>query len=193
MGAENQNTGPLARRSKRAGISLFAEHQLSKASPAPPPHCGGRCCSRHLPTVGRQEGEWYFSQVYSAWSYSRPARASSAQESSPLPGLSQRRSLVPLLVGTSGWQYQDWRGAFYPDRLPAAKWLEHYATRFPTVENNGTFYRLAAAGTFDSWRARTPPGFLMAVKASRYLTHVRRLRDPAEPVGRLLGVAIQLG
>jgi uncharacterized protein YecE (DUF72 family) len=99
---------------------------------------------------------------------------------------------VPLLVGTSGWQYQDWRGAFYPDRLPAAKWLEHYATRFPTVENNGTFYRLAAAGTFDSWRARTPPGFLMAVKASRYLTHVRRLRDPAEPVGRLLGVAIHL-
>jgi uncharacterized protein YecE (DUF72 family) len=100
---------------------------------------------------------------------------------------------VPLLVGTSGWQYRDWRGAFYPDRLPVAKWLEHYATRFPTVENNGTFYRLAAADTFASWHARTPAGFLMAVKASRYLTHVRRLRDPAEPVGRLLGVAIALG
>jgi uncharacterized protein YecE (DUF72 family) len=99
---------------------------------------------------------------------------------------------VPLLVGTSGWQYQDWRGEFYPDRLPAAKWLEVYATRFPTVENNGTFYRLPAAGTFASWRSRTPPGFLMTIKASRYLTHIRRLREPAEPVGRLLGVAVHL-
>jgi uncharacterized protein YecE (DUF72 family) len=100
---------------------------------------------------------------------------------------------VPLIVGTSGWQYRDWRGAFYPERLPVAKWLEHYAARFPAVENNGTFYRLPAADTFASWRARTPAGFLMGVKASRYLTHVRRLRDPAEPVGRLLGVATTLG
>jgi uncharacterized protein YecE (DUF72 family) len=100
---------------------------------------------------------------------------------------------LPLLVGTSGWQYRDWRGAFYPPRLPVSQWLEHYATRFPTVENNGTFYRLPAADTFASWRARTPAGFLMAVKASRYLTHIRRLRDPAEPVGRLLAAATALG
>ena len=100
---------------------------------------------------------------------------------------------MPLLVGTSGWQYGDWRGAFYPERLPQARWLEHYVTQFPTVENNGTFYRLPVAGTFDTWRDRTPAGFLMGVKASRYLTHIRRLRDPAEPVGRLLGVAMALG
>jgi uncharacterized protein YecE (DUF72 family) len=100
---------------------------------------------------------------------------------------------VPLLVGTSGWQYRDWRGAFYPDRLPVGRWLEHYATGLPTVENNGTFYRLAAPKTFADWRARTPAGFVMAVKASRYLTHVRRLRDPAEPIARLLGAAAGLG
>jgi len=100
---------------------------------------------------------------------------------------------VPLLVGTSGWQYRDWRGPFYPDRLPVARWLENYATRFPTVENNGTFYRLAARETFADWRARTPAGFVMTVKASRYLTHVRRLREPAEPVARLLAAATGLG
>ena len=100
---------------------------------------------------------------------------------------------MALYVGTSGWQYRDWRGAFYPAKVPVSRWLEEYATRFPTVENNGTFYRLAAPDTFAAWRARTPDGFLMAVKASRYLTHVRRLREPAEPVNRLLRAAIALG
>ena len=100
---------------------------------------------------------------------------------------------MPLFVGTSGWQYQDWRGTFYPDMVPVSKWLEQYATRFPTVENNGTFYRLAAPDTFAAWQARTPAGFLMAVKASRYLTHIRRLREPAEPINRLLSSATALG
>lgn len=100
---------------------------------------------------------------------------------------------MPLLVGTSGWQYRDWKDGFYPPGLPASRWLEHYASHFPTVENNGTFYRLAARETFADWRARTPPGFVMAIKASRYLTHIRRLRDPAEPVARLLASASGLG
>jgi uncharacterized protein YecE (DUF72 family) len=100
---------------------------------------------------------------------------------------------VPLLVGTSGWQYQDWRGGFYPAGVPVSRWLEQYAESFPTVENNGTFYRLARPQTFARWRERTPAGFVMAVKASRYLTHIRRLRDPAEPVGRLLSAAAGLG
>jgi len=100
---------------------------------------------------------------------------------------------LPLLIGTSGWQYRDWRGRFYPAGVPAARWLEHYATQFPTVENNGTFYRLASPGTFADWRSRTPDGFVMAIKASRYLTHIRRLRDPAEPVARLIGAAAGLG
>jgi uncharacterized protein YecE (DUF72 family) len=100
---------------------------------------------------------------------------------------------MPVLVGTSGWQYRDWRGVLYPPGVPQRGWLEYYATRYATVENNGTFYRLPSPQTFEDWRRRTPAGFVMAVKASRYLTHVRRLRDPAEPVERLLGAAAGLG
>jgi uncharacterized protein YecE (DUF72 family) len=100
---------------------------------------------------------------------------------------------MPLLIGTSGWQYRDWRGGLYPEGLAQRRWLEHYATQYLTVENNNSFYRLPAAQTFAGWRARTPGDFVMAVKASRYLTHIKRLRDPAEPVARLLGVAANLG
>ena len=100
---------------------------------------------------------------------------------------------MPLLVGTSGWQYRDWRGDFYPEGLAVGHWLEHYASQFSAVENNGTFYRLAQPATFAAWHQRTPAGFSMAVKASRYLTHIRRLRDPAEPVARLLSAAASLG
>jgi uncharacterized protein YecE (DUF72 family) len=100
---------------------------------------------------------------------------------------------MALIVGTSGWQYRDWRGVLYPPGVGQRRWLEYYAQRYATVENNGTFYRLPSPQTFADWRARTPEGFLMAVKASRYLTHVRRLRDPAEPVGRLLRAASGLG
>jgi uncharacterized protein YecE (DUF72 family) len=100
---------------------------------------------------------------------------------------------MPVRAGTSGWQYRDWREAFYPPGVPQRLWLEHYAGQFPTVENNGSFYRLPGRATFADWRARTPAGFVMAVKASRYLTHVRRLRDPAEPVERLLEAAAGLG
>lgn len=100
---------------------------------------------------------------------------------------------MPFLVGTSGWQYRDWRGVLYPPGVPQRSWLDHYAARYATVENNGSFYRLPASQTFAGWRDRTPPGFVMAVKASRYLTHIKRLRDPAEPVGRLLRAAAPLG
>ncbi len=100
---------------------------------------------------------------------------------------------MPVLIGTSGWQYRDWRGGLYPAGVPQRLWLEHYAGHYLTVENNNSFYRLPAAGTFAGWRARTPEDFVMAVKASRYLTHVRRLRDPAEPVARLLSAATDLG
>jgi uncharacterized protein YecE (DUF72 family) len=100
---------------------------------------------------------------------------------------------MPVLVGTSGWQYRYWRGRLYPDGLPQRRWLEHYARQYATVENNNAFYRLPTRETFEAWRDRTPDGFVMAVKASRYLTHIRRLRDPAEPVARLLGAAAGLG
>ncbi len=84
---------------------------------------------------------------------------------------------MPVRVGTSGWQYRDRRGVLYPAGLAERDWLEHYASRYGTVENNGTFYRLPAPDTFAGWRAKTPDGFVMTVKASRYLTHVRRLRN----------------
>lgn len=98
-----------------------------------------------------------------------------------------------LLIGTSGWQYKDWRGRFYPEGLPQRLWLEHYADHFAVVEINNAFYRLPERKTFEQWRARTPDGFRFAVKMSRYLTHVKRLREPAEPVARFLDRAQGLG
>lgn len=98
-----------------------------------------------------------------------------------------------LLVGTSGWQYTDWRDVLYPAGLPQRLWLERYAECFGTVENNNAFYRLPSSETFASWRERTPDGFVMAVKASRFLTHIKRLKDPGEPVQRLMAAAEGLG
>jgi uncharacterized protein YecE (DUF72 family) len=97
-----------------------------------------------------------------------------------------------LMVGTSGWQYADWRGEFYPSGVPQRLWLEHYVQHFPTVEVNNAFYRLPEKKTFEQWRARTPDGFVVAVKMSRYLTHVKRLREPAEPVQRFFDRASAL-
>lgn len=96
------------------------------------------------------------------------------------------------LVGTSGWQYGDWRGVLYPEGVPQRLWLETYAAEFATVENNNAFYRLPSPESFAAWRDRTPPGFVMAVKASRFLTHIKRLAEPEEPVARLMGAAAEL-
>ncbi|MEV0383836.1 DUF72 domain-containing protein [Nonomuraea sp. NPDC050643] len=96
------------------------------------------------------------------------------------------------LVGTSGWQYKDWRGVLYPQGVPQRLWLETYAAEFGTVESNNAFYRLPSPESFAAWRDRTPDGFVMAVKASRYLTHIKRLADPEEPVRRLLDAAAAL-
>ncbi|MFI2369484.1 DUF72 domain-containing protein [Streptomyces sp. NPDC018833] len=100
---------------------------------------------------------------------------------------------MPVLIGTSGWQYRDWRGALYPEGLPQRLWLEEYARHFVTVESNNAFYRLPERRTFADWRDRTPDDFVMAVKASRFLTHIKRLKDPEEPVERLMGRAEALG
>jgi uncharacterized protein YecE (DUF72 family) len=92
-----------------------------------------------------------------------------------------------VVIGCSGWNYDHWRnGVFYPPRLPPARWLRHYAERFPTVEVNATFYRLPRRDTVARWVAETPDDFAFAVKVSRYLTHVVRLRDTAEHLGLLL-------
>ncbi len=102
-----------------------------------------------------------------------------------------------LHVGTSGWQYRDWRTSFYPRGVAQPGWLRHYAQRFATVELNNSFYRLPERASFERWRAETPDDFVFAVKMSRFLTHLRRLRDPEEPVARFLerarGLSEKLG
>ncbi|WP_020117823.1 DUF72 domain-containing protein [Streptomyces canus] len=100
---------------------------------------------------------------------------------------------MTLFVGTSGWQYKDWRGVLYPDGVPVRLWLEEYTEHFPTVEINNAFYRLPSRETFETWRERVPGDFVVAVKASRYLTHIKRLKDPEEPVRRLMSHAEGLG
>jgi uncharacterized protein YecE (DUF72 family) len=94
-------------------------------------------------------------------------------------------SLHPVHVGCSGWNYKSWRGAFYPPGVPASRWLEHYAAIFETVEVNTTFYRLISRDAVVHWVQQTPAHFLFTVKASRYLTHIRRLRDIAGGVEML--------
>jgi uncharacterized protein YecE (DUF72 family) len=98
-----------------------------------------------------------------------------------------------IRIGTSGWEYGHWRGSFYPADLRRERWFEFYAERFDTVELNATFYRLPERRVFEGWAERAPAGFRYAVKASRYLTHVKRLRDPAEPLERLWSRATALG
>ncbi|MDQ3879877.1 MAG: DUF72 domain-containing protein [Chloroflexota bacterium] len=93
--------------------------------------------------------------------------------------------MAQVRIGCSGWQYRHWAGEFYPADLPQKRWLEHYARTFDTVEVNNSFYRLPPRTVFVAWRRRSPDGFSFAVKASRYLTHVKRLKDPTEPIDRL--------
>jgi uncharacterized protein YecE (DUF72 family) len=83
----------------------------------------------------------------------------------------------PVHIGCAGWNYRDWRGAVYPEDLPTRRWLERYAELFDTVEVNNTFYRLPSRAAVKGWVDQTPDGFVIAVKASRYLTHVKRLRE----------------
>jgi uncharacterized protein YecE (DUF72 family) len=96
-------------------------------------------------------------------------------------------------VGCSGWQYKHWRGNFYPGHVPIARWFDHYAARFDTVEINNSFYRLPESETFTRWAERAPSGFLFAVKASRFLTHMKKLKDPEEPLDRLFSRLRHLG
>lgn len=95
-------------------------------------------------------------------------------------------------IGTSGWNYTHWRGTFYPDDLPAKNWQTYYMERFHTVEVNNTFYRLPEKKTFRKWRDESPEPFLYSVKASRYITHMKKLKDPA-PVANFLDHADMLG
>jgi uncharacterized protein YecE (DUF72 family) len=98
-----------------------------------------------------------------------------------------------IRIGTSGFHYKHWKGPFYPAKLPAAKMLDFYTQRFDTVELNNSFYRLPEASAFDCWREATPDNFTFAVKASRFITHNKKLKDPEHALDNLLPRAAQLG
>ncbi len=100
---------------------------------------------------------------------------------------------IRYFIGTSGWHYEHWRSLFYPPDLARESWLDYYSQRFNAVEINNSFYRLPEKTTFGSWRDSVSPEFCFAVKASRYITHVKRLKDSLEPLKRLLDHATNLG
>jgi uncharacterized protein YecE (DUF72 family) len=100
---------------------------------------------------------------------------------------------VTVLIGTSGWQYRDWRYRYYPKGVPQTRWFEQVIRDFRTVELNVTFYRLPKAEVFAGWHDRSPADALITVKASRYLTHIKRLRDPQPSVDMLMDRARPLG
>ncbi|HYZ64664.1 MAG TPA: DUF72 domain-containing protein, partial [Acetobacteraceae bacterium] len=92
-----------------------------------------------------------------------------------------------IRIGTSGWVYGHWRGAFYPERLRAADWFAYYAARFNACEINGSFYRLPPETAVARWASAAPEGFVFAWKVSRYLTHAKKLKDPAESLALIFG------
>jgi uncharacterized protein YecE (DUF72 family) len=100
-----------------------------------------------------------------------------------------------ILVGTSGYNYPEWKGSFYPADLPAAKMLPYYASRFPTVEINYTFYRMPTPKLIAGWRAQVPPEFRFTLKAPKRITHDKRLRaaEVAESVNGFVSAAAELG
>ena len=91
-------------------------------------------------------------------------------------------------IGTSGWQYDHWRGPFYPDDLSKNDFLSYYAERFQTVEINNSFYQLPKKETLNRWRDKVPAEFIFSFKASRYITHMKKLKDPADSLTRMLEV-----
>ncbi len=101
--------------------------------------------------------------------------------------------MAEYLIGTSGWHYDHWRGRFYPERLPKGDWLEFYARHFTTVELNNSFYRLPSEGALANWRDLAPAGFTFAVKVSRFITHIKRLKNCGEAVANFITRARILG
>jgi uncharacterized protein YecE (DUF72 family) len=99
---------------------------------------------------------------------------------------------MTLYVGTSGYSYKEWKGSFYPEKIPAKEMLPYYASRLPAVEINNTFYRLPQPSVLENWREQVPASFRFSVKASQRITHFKRLKDVAEETGYLLDTAAAL-
>lgn len=102
-------------------------------------------------------------------------------------------SAAQVRVGCSGWNYKHWRKTFYPEGLPQSRWFQFYAAQFDTVEINNSFYRLPNPETFNKWRKQAPKGFCYAVKANRYLTQAKKLKDCEEPLERMMTAVRHLG
>jgi len=100
---------------------------------------------------------------------------------------------MKFYCGTSGWNYDHWKGRFYPDDLPSSEWLEYFSKHFSTVEINFSFYKWPDREQFEKWAKETPDDFIFAVKASRYLTHRKKLKDPQQPVERTVASVRGLG
>src|SRR5262245_30241272 len=98
--------------------------------------------------------------------------------------------MAKLFIGISGWTYAPWRGVFYPPGLPHHRELQHASRRLNSIEINGTFYSLQRPASFAAWREATPAGFRFSVKAHRFITHLRRLREVAIPVANFLASGI---
>jgi uncharacterized protein YecE (DUF72 family) len=150
-----------ARASKVSALRGFGkktEERILAAIERRREHAGSPAKRRQAPSVKR-----------------RPARP----RPSPAPS-ARRTGTGRLLVGTSGFSYKAWKGSFYPEDLPAGRFLEHYATRLPTVEINNSFYRFPSEGALAGWSEKTPPGFRFAVKANQRITHRMRLRQVEE-------------
>lgn len=96
--------------------------------------------------------------------------------------------MADIHIGTSGWNYDHWVGAFYPEDLSKSDWLDHYCSQFDTVEVNNTFYNLPDPETLEDWVNRTPDDFTFAAKANRYITHMKKLNEPEESLENMLEV-----
>ena len=105
----------------------------------------------------------------------------------------QSETVSTVHVGCSGWVYRHWKGRFYPAELPQKRWFGHYSAAFDTVEINASFYRLPLPTTFDGWREKAPHGFRYAVKANRFITHLKKLVDVSDAVAEFVGLARRLG
>jgi len=114
-----------------------------------------------------------------------------ASRNTGVTGMPQARGIVR--IGTSGWQYRHWVGPFYPEKTSAARMLHVYGRHFATTEINSTFYRLPDPTAVATWRDATPAGFVFACKASRYITHMKKLKDPAETLAAFFTVVDALG
>jgi Uncharacterized conserved protein len=101
----------------------------------------------------------------------------------------ENKTLPKYRIGTGGWHYDHWRGLYYPEGLPKSKWLQFYARQFSTVELNNTFYYLPSEKAFTAWRESVPDNFIFAVEVSRFITHIKKLRNLGSAVENFLSRA----